>query len=398
MAILTVNTGSSSLKVAVYEDAGTLLLRGAVERIGHNDSRLRLSDANGATLHEEHEQHADHATATAKVLAWLTDCRPQVHLTAVGHRLVHGGPRYHTPQRLTRALLDALAQCVPLAPSHLPQALAAIKAVTHLRAELTQVACFDTAFHHSKPRLAQLTTLTRQATDAELMRYGFHGLSYESIMQQLHAIDAHAAKQRVVIAHLGNGASMAAVRDGVSRDTTMGFTPTGGLMMGTRCGDLDPGLVLYLLREKHLTIDALDQLVNRQGGLLGISETSADVRDLLERAPQDTRAAEAIDLFCYTARKHLGSMTTVIGGLDTLVFTGGIGEHAAPIRARICADLSYLGVAVDNDRNAAHASIISPERAAVTVRIIQTDEDLMIAQHTLSLMRLQREGAMHADS
>ncbi len=251
---------------------------------------------------------------------------------------------------------------------------------------LPQVACFDTAFHRDMPRVAQLFPIPRQLSDAGIIRYGFHGLSYEYIMQELRARAPKEAEGRVIIAHLGNGASMAAVRGGVGVDTTMGFTPTGGLMMGMRTGDLDPGLLLHLLSERQLTPAALTEMINRQSGLLGVSQVSADMRDLLHRSATEPHAAEAVDLFCYLAKKFVGALAAALGGLDTLVFTGGIGEHAAFIRARICAGLEFLGIEIDAERNQEQASVVSSHGSRVAVRVIKTDEDLMIARHTRRLV------------
>jgi acetate kinase len=276
-----------------------------------------------------------------------------------------------------------------IVPDHLPQAIAAIRAVQRAYPLLPQVACFDTAFHRRMPRVAQIFALPRRFADDGVLRYGFHGLSYESIMQQLRALDGVAANGRVVIAHLGNGASMAAVRGGRGIDTTMGLTPTGGLVMGTRSGDLDPGVLLSLLQRERMVPTALNALVNRQAGLLGVSGISADMRDLLARQATDPAAAEAIELFCYQARKFLGALAAALGGLDTLVFTAGIGEHAAPIRERICAGLEFLGIRLDPERNRAHAPIISAEGSLVTVRVMTTDEDRMIARHTVQVAHIQ---------
>ena len=304
----------------------------------------------------------------------------------MGHRVVHGGIHYSEPQRVTPELIAALRELIPIAPDHMPQAVQAIQAAVEAYPGLPQVACFDTAFHRHMPRTAQLYPLPRHLADEGVVRYGFHGLSYESILRELRALAPREAEGRVVIAHLGNGASMAAVRGGIGIDTTMGFTPAGGLMMGTRPGDLDPGVLLYLLVERGMTPAAVNELVNQQAGLLGVSGISADMRDLLEKEATDAQAAEAITLFCYQARKYLGALVAVLGGLDTLVFTGGIGEHAAPVRLRICEGLDFLGIRIDPDRNAAHAPAISREGGPVTVRVLRTDEDLMIARHTSELL------------
>lgn len=386
--ILTINTGSSSLKVAVFEMGGgeTRVLSGQAERIGAAGGRLQVTDANGATLLDQRGELPDHGAALEALLAWLRAARPDLNLGAVGHRVVHGGIHYRAPQRVTPELIDVLQELVPIAPDHLPQGIQAIQVAMRAYPDLPEVACFDTAFHRQMPRLAQIYPLPRHFADEGLIRCGFHGLSYEYIMQELRALAPKEAEGRVVIAHLGNGASMAAVRDGIGIETTMGFTPAGGLLMGTRSGDLDPGVLLYLLAERGMTPAALNELVNRQAGLLGVSGTSADMRDLLEKEATDRHAAEAVALFCYSAKKYLAGLAAVLGGLDTLVFTGGIGEHAAPVRQRIGDGLEFLGVRLDPQRNEAHAAVISPQGSSATVRVMKTDEDLMIARHTRKLM------------
>ena len=388
MQLLTLNTGSSSLKAALYQgergDAQALTIH--AERIGHADARIWIAAADKATLLDEQRDLVDHAAALDALFSWLHDKYPELALDAVGHRLVHGGSRYRDPQRITAEMVTALHDLVPIDPEHLPQALAAIEVVTRGYPALPQVACFDTAFHQQMPSVARIYPLPREYRDAGLIRYGFHGLSYEYIMEMLRDIDPVAANGRVIIAHLGSGASMVAVRDGVGRDTTMGFTPTGGLVMGTRTGDLDPGVLLYLLTNHGLDAAALSELVNKRSGLLGVSGTSGDMRDLLDRADTDPQARIAIDLFCYTARKYIGALAAVLGGVDTLVFTGGIGERAAPVRESICAELAFLGVTLDAERNAAHAPIISHAAGAVTIRVLPTDEDLMIARHTAQIV------------
>ncbi len=388
MQLLTLNTGSSSLKAALYQgergDAQALTIH--AERIGHADARIWIIAADKATLLDEQRDLADHAAALDALFSWLHDKYPELALDAVGHRLVHGGSRYRDPQRITAEMVTALHDLVPIDPEHLPQALAAIEVVTRGYPALPQVACFDTAFHQQMPSVARIYPLPREYRDAGLIRYGFHGLSYEYIMEMLRDIDPVAANGRIIIAHLGSGASMVAVRDGVGRDTTMGFTPTGGLVMGTRTGDLDPGVLLYLLTNHGLDAAALSELVNKRSGLLGVSGTSGDMRDLLDRADTDPQARIAIDLFCYTARKYIGALAAVLGGVDTLVFTGGIGERAAPVRESICAELAFLGVTLDAERNAAHAPIISHAVGAVTIRVLPTDEDLMIARHTAQIV------------
>lgn len=386
--ILTINTGSSSLKIALYEGGqeATRVLSGNVERIGLPGGRLRLTDAEGASLIDQKVDLPDHGAALEAVLDWLRGHYRDLSLSAVGHRVVHGGSNYHEPQRVTPELIAILQGLVALAPDHLPQAIQTIKATVGAFPNLPQVACFDTAFHRRMPRIAQIYPLPRRLGDEGVVRYGFHGLSYEYIIQELRAVAPQEADGRILIAHFGNGASIAAVRGGISVDTTMGFTPAGGLMMGSRTGDLDPGVLLYLLAERGMTPAALNDMVNRQGGLLGVSGTSADMRDLLEKESEDEHAAEAVALFCYQAKKYLGALAAALGGLDTLVFTGGIGEHAASVRTRICEGLEFLGIGLDPRRNEAHAPVISRHGGSTTVRVMQTDEDLMIARHTKALL------------
>jgi acetate kinase len=300
---------------------------------------------------------------------------------------VHGGQAHRDPERLTAGVLADLDALAPIDPDHLPQALAVVRAVSDAFPDVPQVACFDTAFHRSMPDVARQYPLPPETSSGvDVIRYGFHGLSCEFIVGALAAFDAAAARGRLVIAHLGNGASLTAVRDGTSVDTTMGFSPTGGIMMGTRSGDLDPGVLLYLQRGRGLSADALNRLVNHEAGLAGVSGTSGDMRDLLARESHDPRAAAAVALFCYLARKALGGLVAALGGLDTLVFTGGIGEHAAPVRARIAAGFEFLGLALDPDRNARDEPVISRPDSHVVVRVMETNEDLVIARHTQRLL------------
>jgi len=388
MRLLTLNLGSSSLKAALYTmgPAERVELRASADRIGQPGSRLRIADANGATLLDRPGDLGDFDAAVEALFAGLARRGLVADLAAVGHRVVHGGRAYREPRLVDAALVAALERLVPLAPEHLPQALAAIRAVRRAHPALPQVACFDTAFHRDLPRVAQIYALPRALTEAGVIRYGFHGLSYEYVLQALRAADPAAAEGRLIVAHLGNGASMAAIHAGRSVDTTMGLTPTGGLVMGTRTGDLDPGVLLYLLQARGLDAAALSQLVNQEAGLLGVSGSSGDMRDLLDREAADPAAAEAVALFCYQARKFLGALAAALGGLDALVFTGGIGERAAPVRARICAGLEFLGLQLDATRNAQHAPVISADASRVVVRVVQTDEDRVIARQTYRLL------------
>jgi acetate kinase len=394
--VLTLNIGSSSLKAALYEvgpaDDGVLPAFAAhAERLGSPHSRMSVQDAQGATLFATEQGLSDHPMALQTLLGWLRE-QGESGFTVVGHRVVFGGQQYSEPQLITDDLvasLDALAHFDPL---HMPQALNVIAYMRQEYPRVAQVACFDTAFHRTMPQEARLYGLPYALADAGVIRYGFHGLSCESILLQLRAIDPAAAEGRVIIAHLGAGASMTAARNGVSLDTTMGFTPTGGLVMGTRSGDLDPELVLYLLEERKLGAAALRRLFTAEAGLLGVSGVSGDMRDLLEQSATNPRAAAAVTLFCYQARKYLGALAAALGGLETLVFTGGIGERAVEVRERICADLGFLGVNVDPARNAANAAIISAEGSPVTIRVMQSDEDRMIARHTYRLMQAGKVG------
>jgi acetate kinase len=308
-------------------------------------------------------------------------------VAAVGHRVVHGGSRYQEPERVTAELIEELREISPRDPDHLPGEIELIEAFRNRDPDLPQVACFDTAFHHDMPRVAQIVPIPRRFEAAGVRRYGFHGLSYAFLMEELARVAGpEEARGRVILAHLGAGASLAAVRGGHSIDTSMGFTPASGLVMGTRTGDLDPGLVRFLSRAAGMTADQFDNLVNHESGLLGVSETSSDVRDLLARQNADVRAAEAIELFCYQAKKWIGAFAAALGGLNTLVFAGGIGENAPEIRRRICAGLAFLGIALDENRNASSALLISTDRGPVKVRVIRTDEELMIAKATARLI------------
>jgi acetate kinase len=313
---------------------------------------------------------------------WLREHGYVKQINAVGHRIVHGAVKYVRPHLITPDLISDLKEFVLFAPEHLPQELAVIEAVGKSFPDLKQVACFDTAFHRTMPQIAQMYALPRALYDEGGIRYGFHGLSYEYIIEELrneNHIDIE--NSRIIIAHLGNGASMAAVKDGKGIDTTMGFSPAGGLMMSTRSGDLDPGILLYLLREKSLTPSRLSQMVNHEAGLLGVSQISSDMKDLLEKQKNDLNAAMAVDLFCYQARKYLGSLAAVLGGLDLLVFTGGIGENAPSVRKGVCKDMSHLGIRLDSVRNNSNASVISVPGSSVAVRVMKTNEELMIARY-----------------
>ena len=389
--VLIINSGSSSLKFALYKtgEAEALDCSGKLDRIGLAGGSFHARDAAGAMLVENEKLHlADHDAALGTLLEWLAATGRQQHLDAAAHRVVHGGPRHTQPQPITPELVAELDELIPLAPNHLPGALAAIRAISKAHPELKQIACFDTSFHRTMPQVAQRFALPGRFAEEGVLRYGFHGLSYEYIVQELAQLAGDAAAQgRLVIAHLGNGASMAAVHQRQGIDTTMGFTPIGGLVMSTRAGDLDPGLMLYLLQQRGMQADELHDLLAKQSGLLGISGTSSDMQDLLAREANDANAALAVEIFCYQARKFIGALAAALGGLDELIFTGGMGENAAPIRARICEPLKFLGIELSPSLNSQHASVISQVGAPVTVRIIKTNEELMMARHADRVLR-----------
>ena len=381
-ALLCLNAGSSSLKFSLYRAGDERLAEGAVEGIGigQDEARAWVRLA-GGPARAVPGRWADHDAAARSVFALLREhALPEP--AGVGHRLVHGGERHLAPERVSPALLESLRALVPLAPLHLPSGLAGVEAVASQFPVLPQVVCFDTTFHRDLPDVARRLALPATEPAAAVHRFGFHGLSYEYVVDRLGA----AARGRVVIAHLGNGASMAAVRDGRSVDTSMGLTPAGGFMMGTRSGDLDPGALVYLMRAKGYDADRLDRLVNKEAGLLGVSGRSADMKTLLALRERDEAAALAVAMFCYQARKQVGAFAAALGGLDTLVFTGGIGERAVPVRAEICQGLEHLGVRLDAARNAAHADPLSAPDARCVVRVIPTNEDLMIARHSRAVL------------
>jgi acetate kinase len=381
--ILCLNSGSSSVKLALFRlgKKETLLARGAAEQIGHQDSRLWIDGPAGEKHVDRRGDFADHRAALRAGLAAFGQLRlPKPE--AVGHRVVHGGLEYTSPALVGARLLDILRGLIPFAPLHLPGAIDGIAAVSAQYPGIMQVACFDTAFHRRMPEINQRFPLPRSFFDEGIRRYGFHGLSYEYILHVL----GPGQGGRTIIAHLGNGASMAAVLHGRPLDTTMGLTPTGGFMMGTRCGDLDPGIFLYLLREKSYDPARLDDLVNHQSGLLGVSAVSSDMKTLLAKSTNDPQARQAVEMFCLQLRKHVGALAAVLGGIDTLVFTGGIGEHAAPVRRDVCRGLAHLGIHLDEAHNTLHTDLISSRESSCQVRVIPTNEDLMIARHTYKLI------------
>jgi acetate kinase len=386
--ILTMNRGSATLKSALYETGShhELLLSMTVDQAGVSGGRLKIADPSGTGLLNSHVDSGGSNAALEVMVAWLGEHGFLTQLAAAGHRLVHGGPRYKNPQRITPEFLSEVKQLVPLDPDHLPAAIQGIQFIAEKCPDLPQVACFDTAFHSSLPKVARMYALPRRLYDQGILRYGFHGLSYEYVMRELHALEGELANGRVIIAHLGSGASLVAVKEGKSIDTSMGFTPLEGLVMSMRSGDVDPGVLLYLLEHEKMSSKQLNTLVNKESGLLGVSCTSGDMRVLLDNISQDARAAEALDLFCYRAKKYIGAYAAVLGGLDVLVFVGGIGEHAPVIRKRICDSLDFLGIRLDAPCNEANAALISPPEGRVKVRVIKTNEDLMIVRHVLSAL------------
>jgi len=384
--ILCLNGGSSSLKFAVYgisEAEEERFFSGAIEAIGAEGGRAWLR-AGDKALSDQSGTFPNHAEAVRTMFATLK-AQGVTEPAAAGHRIVHGGPKFTAPQRIDDRLKAALRELIPFAPLHLPSQVAMIEAVAAHFPDLPQVACFDTAFHSRMPEVAQRFALPGKLWEQGIKRYGFHGLSYEYVVSKLGA----ELGERAVIAHLGNGASMVALRDGASIDTSMGMTPTGGFMMGTRSGDLDPGVLLHLLGAGY-SAEKLETLLNHEAGLLGVSGQSSEMKALLEKRKTEPAAALAVQMFCYQARKFIGAFAAALGGLDTLAFTGGIGERAAIVRAEICSGLQYLGVALDGEANNRNAEVISARGSRCVVRVVETDEDLMIARHTRSVALTQR--------
>ncbi len=382
--ILCVNSGSSSLKFHVYSmagDAEAMLAKGAVTDLGQEDGRLRFVDGEGAVIAERPLGVVDHESAITQALAALSAAAlPEID--AVGHRVVHGGPKHLAPEILTPYLVEDLRRHIAWAPLHLPTTLRVIAAFSAQYPGLPQVTCFDTAFHAGMPEVARRLPLPRHFYDEGVHKYGFHGLSYEYVRGVL----GEDGSGRMIMAHLGNGASMAACLDGAPLETTMGMTPLGGFMMGSRTGDMDPGVLLYLMRKRGYDVQGLEQLLDKESGLRGVSGKTGDMETLLDMRAVDAGAAQAVEKFCYEARKTVGSLSAALGGLDVLVFTGGIGERAAPVRAAICESLAYLGIFLEGVANEANAPVISRPGGGCTVRVVPTNEDLMIARHTRALV------------
>jgi acetate kinase len=389
-SILTINGGSSSIKFALYQVGEPLkrTLHGKIDRIGLSGTSLTFSDQTGKRQESHSIAASDHRSAANVLIDWLAKQDLFASVSALGHRVVHG-MKHIQPEIVSQDLLDELHRIRPYDPDHLPREIELIEAFRQRYPQLPQLACFDTAFHQAMPRVAKLLPLPRRFDAKGVQRYGFHGLSYAYLMEELARVaGAEAAQGRVILAHLGNGASLAAVQGGKSIDTSMGFTPTAGLVMSTRSGDLDPGLAPYLARTEQITTQQFYKMVNHESGLLGVSETSSDMRDLLARETDDVRAAEAVALFCYQAKKWIGAFAAALGGLDTLILSAGIGENCPSIRARICDGLGFLGVELDETRNSENAPLISTAAGRVAVRVIRTDEELMIARSVARVLRL----------
>ena len=384
-SILVINTGSSSLKLGLYvqrDGEETILYDGLADGIGQGKGTMQLRDGDGKVLRSEDHAAATQHEALTQAVQWLQALGQQQPI-AIGHRVVHGGPHLTTHQRITPELLEELKRCVHFAPLHIPMAIQLIEEAQKAFPGIAEFACFDTAFHTTIPESAARFALPSELFDEGIRRYGFHGLSYESIVYQL----GQDLPKRTVIAHLGSGASLAAVREGHSVDTSMGLTPTGGIPMATRTGDLDPGVLLFLLRTKHATADSLEEMLNKHSGLKALSGGKADMRELEEAAQQgDAKAELAIEIFCARIRETVAAYAAVLGGLDLLAFTGGIGEHSVRVRRDVCAGLAFLGVAIDETANAAHAKKLSTEKSAIRVAIVPAEEDRQIARHCRALL------------
>lgn len=380
--ILVLNSGTSSLKFALFEEKTLApVANGSVMRIGVADTVFQVRGDGIAS--EEPVSTSDRAGAASLVADWIRENADDYEVAAVGHRIVQGGPRHFDPEIVTDALIIDLKAARSLDPEHVDDEIAIVEAFRQRLPDVPHVAAFDTGFHQAMPRVAQLVSLPRRLA---LRRYGFHGLSYEYLMRQLSQADKTAAEGKVVVAHLGSGSSLAAVAGGKAIDTSMSVTPNSGVMMGTRAGNIDAGLVRSLTEQGNLSVEKLAHLLDFESGLLGVSEISSDMYDLLQKEAEDERAADAVALFCYQVKKEIGALAAALGGLDTLVFSGGMGDKAPKIRARVCEGLEFLGVAIDPAKNAQNAGVISSDSSAVRVRVIPTCEECAIAHHVRSIV------------
>jgi len=384
--IAVINAGSSSIKFALFEgEEEQLLFRGQIENIGVAP-KLTAEDPDGKKVVENEWQAAelDHGKATRVILETAIELLGGKHVAGVGHRVVHGGTRFTEPTLVTRNVIASLKELCPLAPLHQPHNLAAIEAIQSAAPHIPQVACFDTAFHQSQPHIAQAFALPRELTEGGIRRYGFHGLSYEFVSSRLRTVAPEYADKKIIIAHLGNGASICAIHKGRSVATTMGFTAVEGLVMGTRCGTLDPGVLIYLMDERGLDARGLESLVYKKSGLLGVSGISSDMRTL--RQSDDPKAREAIDLFVYRIVREIGSLAAALGGIDGLVFTGGIGQRDILTRREVIAGCTWLGASIDEDANSAGEARIDDDYSKFPIWVLPTDEERVIARHTAALL------------
>ena len=391
--ILTINGGSSSIKFALYRPGKipAMFLYGKIDRIGLQDSTFTFNNEKGVHQDIPEAGVSDYHSSVNFLMDWLEKQIDFSLISGVGHRVVFG-MKHTDPELITDELLDELHRIIPYDSDHLPAEIELIEVLSQRYPNLKQVACFDTAFHRTMPRVAKLLPIPRRFDKIGIQRYGFHGLSYAYLIEELVRVAGkRVGKGRVILAHLGNGASLAAVHKGKSVDTSMGFTPAGGMIMGTRPGDLDPGVAWYMMKSENLTPKQFNNLINHESGLLGISETSSDMRDLLAKESDDSRAAEAVALFCYQAKKWIGAFAATLGGLDTLVFAGGIGENCPVIRYRICEGLGFLGIGLEEKQNRKNAPIISKEKKSVAVRVIHTDEEWMIVKTVSQVLNITKK-------
>lgn len=385
--ILTVNAGSSSIKLGLFTlHSPKKVLEAAIENIGQQPASLVTHD--GTSSNTAPVTADDHFAAVQILMDWLMRQKPSPAIAAIGHRIVHGGPKYHAPRNIDDQMLADLRGLSPFDPEHLPLEIQPVEGFRHVFPGVPQVACFDTAFHYNLPAKAQLLPIPRRFAAEGIRRYGFHGLSYAFIVEELRRVEGDAAANgKVIIAHLGSGASLAALTNGKPIDTTMSMTPASGVPMSTRSGDLDPGLALYLAQTQGYDANQFNHMVNFESGLLGLSETTADMKQLLEHEADDPRAKDAVDVFCYQVKKSIGSLAAALGGLNTLVFTGGMGENAPKIRARVCEGLEFLGIKLDSARNREGARLISADSSPAGVHVIHTDEATTIARETAGLIK-----------